>query len=1203
MSTLDTKLRKKLEDVVVEARDIAEAGARDALQALTVHEGKRGGHLTEAQAELRNRLRIHGRQLGDVRRDNGEQAIDLLINECAYEHWHRMLFSRFLAANELLVEPKSGMAVSLEDVAEFASEENVDQWELAASFATGMLPQIFRVDSPVLALSLPTEQRKKLEALLESLPNDVFIASDSLGWVYQFWQTKRKKEVNESEVKIGARELPAVTQLFTEPYMVSFLLDNSLGAWWASRRLTEEDLRTATSEKELREKAALPGVPLEYLRFVRTPSGNEVESDENTGHWTPAPGTFDAWPKSLADLKTLDPCCGSGHFLVAAFLMLVPMRMELEGLSAQEAVNRVLSENLHGLEIDQRCVELAAFALALAAWRFPDAGGYRTLPVLNVACCGLSVSVPKEEWRALAGEDNQLKIALDWMYDDFQDAPVLGSLFDPARSMAAKIVSWEKLSPLIEQALQNENLNETREIAVVAHGLAKAATLLGRQYQLAITNVPYLSRGKHEKKLFDFCDVHHQSARGDLATVFLDRCMSLLVDGGTSAIVLPQNWLFLSSYKRFREKLLKRDTWNLVARLGPKGFSTPMWDFNVQLITLSRGCASAETFDQELDSFPENTFFGTDVSELNSSQAKLEVLKSARLVPISQQKQLQTPDSRITFVEQVDGTKINELADCNQGLVTGDIERFTKKLWEVPCNQAAWVPFRRSCGEATKYGDVSDALFWEEGTGQLHEYARETRDKLHDMHESGNRAWNKRGVAINRLANLRAVPYYGEHFDNNVAVVYPETDAQVATLLSFFQSDCFPDAVRAIDQKLNVTNATLIKVSFDLHHWQAVAAEKFPYGLPEPYSDDPTQWVFHGHPASSDDALQVSVARLLGYRWPAELNAAVELATDARAWIDRGKELSSFLDDDGIVCIPAVATEQPADGRLLSLLHQAFEDGRAQERVFSEKIESADENDPLTLDLLRRGWKPALPNDFNLWFNRLLDADGHKGKSLESWLRDKFFDSHCKRFNHTPFIWQIWDGHREGFSALVNYHKLAGLNGRRLLEKLTHSYLGDWINRQQDEVKRDVEGADGRLIAARNLKAQLELILAGAPPYDIFVRWKPLAEQPIGWEPDINDGVRLNIRPFMAVDIPGGKKGAGILRVKPNTIKWTKDRGKEVERPMEDFPWFWDWDGKTQNFTGGKNFTGDRWNDLHYTNAFKQKAREAAKNREESVNG
>ena len=69
--------------------------------------------------------------------------------------------------------------------------------------------------------------------------------------------------------------------------------------------------------------------------------------------------------------------------------MLVPMRMEREGLSARDAVDAVLRENIHGLELDQRCVELAAFALALTAWKYPDAGGYRVLPELNVACSGL----------------------------------------------------------------------------------------------------------------------------------------------------------------------------------------------------------------------------------------------------------------------------------------------------------------------------------------------------------------------------------------------------------------------------------------------------------------------------------------------------------------------------------------------------------------------------------------------------------------------------------------------------------------------------------------------------------------------------------------------------------------------------------------------------------------------------------------------
>src|SRR5205085_1215538 len=111
---------------------------------------------------------------------------------------------------------------------------------------------------------------------------------------------------------------------------------------------------------------------------------------------------------------------------------------------------------------------------------------------------------------------------------------------------------------------------------------------------------------------------------------------------------------------------------------------------------------------------------------------------------------------------------------------------------------------------------------------------------------------------------------------------------------------------------------------------------------------------------------------------------------------------------------------------------------------------------------------------------------------------------------------------------------------------------GDWITRQKDGLKRDEEGADERLAAAEALKERLEAILIGEPPFDVFVRWKALASQSIGWEPDINDGVRINIRPFLVSDIPGGKRGAGVLRVKPN-IKWDKDRGQRAAARQERF--------------------------------------------------
>ena len=173
----------------------------------------------------------------------------------------------------------------------------------------------------------------------------------------------------------------------------------------------------------------------------------------------------------------------------------------------------------------------------------------------------------------------------------------------------------------------------------------------------------------------------------------------------------------------------------------------------------------------------------------------------------------------------------------------------------------------------------------------------------------------------------------------------------------------------------------------------------------------------------------------------------------------------------------------------------------------------------------------------------------------------------------------------------MNYHQLTHAN----LEKLTYAYLGDWIRRQQAAVDAGEAGSDARLQAAKQLQARLKLILEGEPPFDIFVRWKQISKQAIGWHPDLNDGVRMNIRPFLAQDLPGGKKGAGILRTKPN-IKWEKDRGKEPVRDKAEYPWFWGWDGVAQDFAGvGKEPDGNRWNDCHYSSAAKKAARGSPK--------
>ncbi|MCX8520904.1 MAG: SAM-dependent DNA methyltransferase [Rhodoferax sp.] len=1125
---LDKPLRTQLENTAKAAREVAEKGARAALVQMAVGEAKAPDYLTDDLKTLRRRLRAHGRALGDVKAGGDKQGVQHLVWEVAYEHWHRMLFARFLAENGLLLwEP--GAAVSLDDCEALTQEADPamnlgakTKWELAGKLAARMLPQVFKPQSLVFELAFAPEHQRELERLLAGLPPEVFKASDSLGWVYQFWQAKRKDEVNASEVKIGADELPAVTQLFTEPYMVDFLLHNSLGAWWVTRH---------------------PGktrpVPLTYLRTL----------DDGT----PAAGKFEGWPDRLDEFKLLDPCCGSGHFLVAAFLLLVPMRMVAEGLGAMDAVDAVLADNLHGLEIDPRCVEIAVFALALTAWRFPDENGdplgvRADMPAPQVACCGLKVASKPSEWAALVPEHvenaQHLKEGLRRLHADFVQAPLLGSLLDPSKASGDIFAAdYALLTGLLRQALAAEHqpdlwddTSATWENALTALGLLDTARLLDGRYHLVVTNVPYLSRGKQHDVLKDYCETHYANAKNDLANVFLERCLELSRDNGAGVvqIVMPQNWLFLTSYKKQRESLLQSVQWNLLGRLGARAFETISGEV-VQAILLTQTNAKAA------DGFQLRSL---DAAAPKVPQEKATLLREGELMVVSQKGQLENPEARVMQTNAKGQSRVGDVCTLHEGMSRGDTERFDRGFWEVSnlLLGRRWEYFVNAPEQTQMWSGREYVIDWDGGEGDL---AKSDGARL-----TGLNAWGHNAVFAARSRSLKSTLTGGKPHAQNGAVLLTRNAADVAAMWCFLESGQFNQEVRKIDSKIIVASGSFLFAEFDKTRWGEVAAARYPNGLPRPYSDDPTQWLFHGHPQPATDPLQVAVARLVGYRWPGETDAAMELADEARTWIARCDQLAEHTDDDGIVCLPSVRGEAPAHDRLLKLLIAAWshDDAAASGSVGVQP----------------GSWKPAVLDKL------LADADC-AGEGLDVWLREKFFEQHAKRFHHRPFVWHVGDGLKDGFAALVNYHRLDAKN----LERLIHTYLGDWIRQQEAGVRDRIDGAPTRLAAAQDLKRRLELILEGEfdgkVGYDIFVRWKPLPEQPIGWNPDLNDGVRLNIRPFMTAEVLRYNKKPKL------NITWDKDRGKDVESA----PWF-------------KVFKGERINDHHLTRAEKLAARDQA---------
>ena len=657
----------------------------------------------------------------------------------------------------------------------------------------------------------------------------------------------------------------------------------------------------------------------------------------------------------------------------------------------------------------------------------------------------------------------------------------------------------------------------------------------------------YLSRGKQTPVLKNFCENTYPEAKGDLATVFLERCLKFCTEEGTTSIVLPQNWLFLTTYKKFREKLLKSDTWHLITRLGPGAFETISGEIvKAILIILSRGNPAGQNL-LECER-PEHLIRGMDVSGLRKAAEKASGILTAEIKEISQEGQLRNPDARVALEKGEDIDLLEIYAKGLAGILNGDSPRFLTFFWEIYDRKDLWSFQQTTQENHIYYGGLHNLVLYDEKNGHLREEEWIRKKRLHNSDQRGQSIIGRKGIAISSMRSLPVSLFLGSRFDSNVATIVPDNLAHLPAIWCFCSSPEYNEAVRRIDQKLNVTNATLVKVPFDLDHWTSVAAKKYPNDLPKPFSNDPTQWIFHGHPAGSvewdeekkwtvsgklrtdETVLQVAVARLLGYRWPAELDPEMELAAEQREWVNRCEMLLPLSCSTGIVCIPPVCGETGATDRLLNLLAAAY----------------------------GKNWSTDI-------LLQLLSASDNAGKSLERWLRDKFFLQHCRLLHHRPFIWQIWDGLNDGFSALVNYHQL----DFKKLEALTYTYLGDWIARQRQNVAQKVEGSNEKLASAEGLKSKLELILKGETPYDIFVRWKSIEKQPIGWHPDINDGVRLNIRPFMTAEVLRFNKKIQV------NITWEKDRGTDVESA----PWF-------------KTFKGKRINDHHLSLEEKRMARE-----------
>ena len=639
--------------------------------------------------------------------------------------------------------------------------------EDACEAQTRSLPGLFSLDDPATALrpSIPAMIRcmtligGSMPGFTLSESDAAFADPDAIGWAYQFYQEETKARIY---AKLGSggkastrSEIAAATELFTEPYMVKWLLQNSLGR----------------SYHEIHPDSALPAGWEYYIK----------------------PDTLDTSTIfNLASLTLLDPCMGSGHFLREAFDMFVTMyREQFHTFTATEIADRILSHHLHGIDLDPRAAQLSALTLYLRAWELvrderqkerKNGPGTYTPPSINLATSPTSLNEGALQRHLLRHpQDMPLKPLLEGIFSSLEQADMLGSLIRPKEYLDHAIAELQRphtirmdfdaeeaeirrtiteLANRDPQGLRNMLLDRvadsfkaeagnTDDVSAALFGReaeqgVRLLQLLDRRYAVVVTNPPYMGSKNMDTLLRKYTERHYPTGKRDLYAAFILRCIELCRPDGRVAMVTMQSWMFLRSFaelrampeeklseayqKRLFTGLLRETSIEALAHLGPYAFEEIGGEVvQSALITLENRKPSSE-----------HRMVAFRLVGLRSAEEKKAILIKVRDSKINkiatnpiQHDFLSIPDSPIVYYLSEDllrhlksGKKLQDVAEVRQGLATADDDRFIRYTWEILTKSIRWVTFTKGGGYCKWFGQNWYYVDWEYGGGRMKAFGK-----------------------------------------------------------------------------------------------------------------------------------------------------------------------------------------------------------------------------------------------------------------------------------------------------------------------------------------------------------------------------------------------------------------------------------------------------------------------------------------------
>ncbi|PZO41936.1 MAG: BREX-6 system adenine-specific DNA-methyltransferase PglX [Pseudanabaena frigida] len=767
------------------------------------------------------------------------EAMDLIKPKVLTGGWQSQAYKEFREfAPELLQDETEGFGLLLRLLFD----------ELALD-----LSGLFGRGGAIALIPMPATTLRYLVEELEKLDPDVWRDDTTLGWIYQYWNDPERESIDQKMNdggKVEPHEIASKTQMFTERYMVEWLLQNSLNNQWLDICAANGWVAEAVSDRTLenlearrqdwRQRREAGDVALDELMpieneqeqrwkyWVRSSSLSEVEGTANlvrdssevlastslSQHSFPSSlseveGTVNEANQrnlSLRNLKLIDPACGSGHFLVIAFDLLFAFYQEEarhrgEVWTDAAIANSILENNLYGIDIDARAVQMAAAALWLKAKGFCKKAAPKQI---NLVAANLNLAnLPKDDpellnfydeveqetgippeltmqiVEALKGADvwgSLLKVnqAVGKAFQD-REGDVLEGLVGQFWETSATLREHQAILASLEKFLNKRSGSDDLGVRLWGEQLAAGVRFVRMvregQYDLVIGNPPYQGTSKMADAVY--LSKHYPKGKADLYAAFLQRGLELAKDGGFSALLTMRNWMFISQYSAIREFLIENYDLRLLGDLETGAFE----GISGQVVSVSM----------------------TIFQKLKPSD-RLSIAIQPKTLQISEAPQ-QTPNKRAALLAQVgryefktqnfnvikekpliywwddaflkryaETPKIEDTSFVGQGMGTRNGIRFERNYWEVKLSDVLicpysditnitdlrklkWIPFIKGAAGREWFEPLSDIVLWNLDGLEVRVWIEKYRLKSPGQYIRNEIYYFRQGVAFTPIGN------------------------------------------------------------------------------------------------------------------------------------------------------------------------------------------------------------------------------------------------------------------------------------------------------------------------------------------------------------------------------------------------------------------------------------------------------------------